>query len=91
MRRAVYWYPFGTDLKDKTKQKATKRGVIEETQTGRSKRQISPPTGDADGSVKGHQPLTSRGMGAWDGAASGRVGVSQNCCETGINLVFLCS
>ena len=40
---------------------------------------------------EGHQPLTSRGMGAWDGAASGRVGVSQNCCETGINLVFLCS
>lgn len=53
MRRAVYRYPFGTDLKDKTKQKATKRGVIDETQAGRSKRQISPPTGDADGSVGG--------------------------------------
>lgn len=24
MRRVIYWYPFGTDLKDKTKQKATK-------------------------------------------------------------------
>ena len=81
MRRVIYWYPFGADLKDKTKQKATKRGVIDETQAGRSKRQISPPTGDA----------SPPGGREHDGAASGRVGASQNCYETGINLVFLCS
>lgn len=90
MRRVIYWYPFGTDLKDKTKQKATKRGVIDETQAGRSKRQISPPTGDADGSVKVINPSPPGGR-EHDGAASGRVGASQNCYETRINLVFLCS
>ena len=43
MRRAVYWYPFGTDLKDKTKQKATKSRETKEADLTPDGRRVPPP------------------------------------------------
>ena len=43
MRRAVYWYPFGTDLKDKTKQKATKSRETKEADLTPDGRRAPPP------------------------------------------------
>lgn len=43
MRRVIYWYPFGTDLKDKTKQKATKSQETKEADLTPDGRRAPPP------------------------------------------------
>ena len=43
MRRVIYCYPFGTDLKDKTKQKATKSRETKEADLTPDGRRAPPP------------------------------------------------
>lgn len=43
MRRVIYWYPFGTDLKDKTKHKATKSQETKEADLTPDGRRAPPP------------------------------------------------
>ena len=55
MWRVIYWYPFGTDLKDKTKQKATKSRETKEADLTTDGRRAPPPP------LQLPTPVTSRG------------------------------
>lgn len=52
MRRVIYWYPFGTDLKDKTKQKATKSRETKEAD-------LTPDGRRATATAETVEPITS--------------------------------
>lgn len=58
MRRVIYWYPFGTDLKDKTKQKATKSRETKEADLTPDGRRAPRP---APHPLQLPTPVTSRG------------------------------